>query len=682
MTVDTQTIFPYLSEWGIDPLSLEKADTLADLPDWHLADCVSCKSKKSILIHDATGKFHCENCRFHGDVSLPRSSYANVFDLFKEEKWFFTGASMQKRQEILKAWKLDGFHAIFPSKDMPARPGYLSTPKKSAWASCLIIPSFDKNGNISDTIKLGATDSLLKIGSKPIKTLPPAQWSVHGERIPWGLYDEGLDKETVILVSHPLDRMAILQAGITSVICLPDNLHLPDADQWNFLPLLANVLKDAKRIITAFPDTMEGNGAGHEIARRLGYQRCYRVDWTKVNKPDDCKVMSPWVANLLWEEGGVESVLGMACPYPSSSAQELVDVFGTVDFYLRNGMPRGVDLGMPSLDALYSVKPGQSTMIYGIPNQGKTTLIDNLCYRLASRHGWSGAIFSPEFKEPARWFTSMVERVMGRAVSPENPLVEEEYQAACSFVQDHFKVIDPTHNESATDNPCSLTAILEEATILVMKYGIRFLVIDPWNELDSTRPMNITEKEHLQSQLTLLNRFMARHGVHVFIAVHPNKLEKERDGYYPVPNVYQADNGAMWFNKMDNIICDYRHVGRPDEDIHDLHIQKIRHREVGRPGLTHLSYHTDSLRLIDDVHATRRVQSYDNKAFSESRYYLLREERTAEITPYMEMCSRGREKEVNSWVSQNTTSNDQRAIRGWLATARKKMETESENVES
>jgi twinkle protein len=682
MTDFATTNFPYLKDWGIDTLSLEEAKNLANLDGWHLANCPACKNEKSIMIFNETGKFHCESCHFHGDVSIARSSYAQSFDLFKEEKWFLDNIDNQSRQHILREWKLDGFHALTSSKDVLARKAYLSTPKKSAWASCLVIPSTDKMGNISDIISLGATEHLLKATQKSLKELPPAVWSVHGRRIPWGLYDQELDSEVVVLVLHPLDRMALIQAGITSVICLPDNLHQPDPENWEFLPELNNALKDVKRIITAFPDTVEGNGVGHDIARRFGFQKCYRVNWTKVPKPEGWKVMSPWVANLLWGDDGVEMVLGKAHPYPSASAQELIDVFGTVDYYIRNGIPRGVDLGLPTLDQFYSVKPGQSTMVYGIPNQGKTTLINNICYRLASRHGWRGAIFSPEYKEPARWFAEMVKRSMGRIVDDNNPIIEEDYQKANAFVQDHFKFIDPTQNLKDTDAPCKLEAILDEALTLVLKFGIRYLVIDPWNELDNNRPSNITEKEYLQNQLTICNRFMARHGVHIFIAVHPNKLEKGKDGFYPVPNVYQADNGAMWFNKMDNIICDYRHVGRSDQDIHDLHVQKIRYDEVGRPGLAHLSYHAESLRLIDDVNIQSRQTSYSRGEFRDSAHYLI-EPRIANETEYMKICKKGKETDVNEWISKHSTSTDQVALRGWLANSRKKRntETKSENIE-
>ena len=47
-------------------------------------------------------------------------------------------------------------------------------------------------------------------------------------------------------------------------------------------------------------------------------------------------------------------------------------------------------------------------------------------------------------------------------------------------------------------------------------YGIRGLVIDPYNELDHQRPGAMSETEYVSQMLTKIKRFAQHHDVHVW----------------------------------------------------------------------------------------------------------------------------------------------------------------------
>ena len=134
----------------------------------------------------------------------------------------------------------------------------------------------------------------------------------------------------------------------------------------------------------------------------------------------------------------------------------------------------------------------------------------------------------------------------------------------------------------------SLNAVLANAKILVKKYGMRGLIIDPYNELDHTRrDSGVNETEYVSSFLTKLRKFAREHEVHIWLVAHPAKLAKDKDGNYPVPDGYSVSGSAHFFNKADNIMAVHRTVGSDDVEIH---VQKIRSRWLGKVGMCKLTW--------------------------------------------------------------------------------------------
>jgi len=122
-----------------------------------------------------------------------------------------------------------------------------------------------------------------------------------------------------------------------------------------------------------------------------------------------------------------------------------------------------------------------------------------------------------------------------------------------------------------------------------LRMGIQGLVIDPWNELDHSRPQGLTETEYISQCLTRIRQFARHYGVHVWVVAHPTKLIKGSDGQYPVPTPYDISGAAHWFNKADNCLAVWRDK-TDDRAPVDLHVQKIRFAEVGKLGMTRFAY--------------------------------------------------------------------------------------------
>ncbi|MDE2470828.1 MAG: hypothetical protein KGL35_19300, partial [Bradyrhizobium sp.] len=84
--------------------------------------------------------------------------------------------------------------------------------------------------------------------------------------------------------------------------------------------------------------------------------------------------------------------------------------------------------------------------------------------------------------------------------------------------------------------------------------------------------------------------FGRRNRCHVFIVAHPQKLYRNKDGHYPVPTLYDISGSAHWRNKADNGIVVYRDINEPENPLVEIHVQKVRFREVGKVGGVELKY--------------------------------------------------------------------------------------------
>jgi twinkle protein len=123
--------------------------------------------------------------------------------------------------------------------------------------------------------------------------------------------------------------------------------------------------------------------------------------------------------------------------------------------------------------------------------------------------------------------------------------------------------------------------------------------LDPWNELEHRRPTDKSETEFISESLGQIRRFARFNKVHVWIVAHPTKLKRKDDGTYPVPRLYDISGSAAFYNKADNGICIHRKDPRKPEV--DVHVQKIRFKEIGKLGKAQLGFIADTGTYFDNL---------------------------------------------------------------------------------
>lgn len=270
-----------------------------------------------------------------------------------------------------------------------------------------------------------------------------------------------------------------------------------------------------------------------------------------------------------------------------------------VDRLYKSGGPRpGVSTGWSSLDEWYTVRKREWTLVTGHPNHGKSCWLDNVMVNIANRHNWKFGIFSAENLPLERYVASFMEIYTGKpfAKGPTPRLTTEEVQAAGEWLQEHFTFINPSMDERR------LGRILEVARWLVTERGVDALVIDPWNELDHARPEKMREDEYISVSLSHIRNFARSNNVHFFVVAHPSKSHRDSTGNYPVPTMFDVKGASEWNAKADNGVCIWRDMLYPEHGT-DVHVQKVRFREVGKAGGgCKLHYDRVSGRFIDPHH--------------------------------------------------------------------------------
>ena len=91
--------------------------------------------------------------------------------------------------------------------------------------------------------------------------------------------------------------------------------------------------------------------------------------------------------------------------------------------------------------------------------------------------------------------------------------------------------------------------------VSICRYGIRGLLVDPYNELDHQRPSHMSETEYVSQMLTKIKRFAQHHDVHVWFVAHPRQL---RDWKGQPPTMYDISGSAHFINKADNGLVIHR----------------------------------------------------------------------------------------------------------------------------
>lgn len=404
---------------------------------------------------------------------------------------------------------------------------------------------------------------------------------LNGTKVFWNadiLDDPSLHDGThsLVIVEGENDGLAVIEAGYPFVVSVPDGAPPPRKDRerdeeidpehddkYSFIFNDWDVLKRIKCFIIAVDNDDPGHRLADELVRRLGRVRCMFVTY-----PDGCKDLN----EVLMAHGGdaVTATIRDAKPYPVSGLYDLDTLPIEPDLMpLSTGWGRLDDNLKPYFPAFM--------VVTGTAGSGKSTWVNQMVAQMSLLHHVRVGIASFEMR-------------INPFVTNTLFAVHKDMKArggARDWVQDSFVFIAP---EPGDDNEqFDIDWLIERAEAAVIRYGIRILVIDPWNEIEHALRSRESLTDYTGRAIRALKRFGREFGCLVVVVAHPTKsgADKQPENI----SLYDISDSAHFANKADIGVVMAR-IGISCES--QVMIKKIRYQtETGKPGMVPLTYYPE-----------------------------------------------------------------------------------------
>ena len=406
----------------------------------------------------------------------------------------------------------------------------------------------------------------------------------NGARLPymWNLVDT--DKSRLIIVEGEVDSLSVHECGIGNCISVPDGAS---DRKMSWMEELSDELSSFKQVVLFTDFDRAGLALRDELARRLGVARCFRIETSAM--PSGCKDAN----DVLTQHGAevLKSLVEGARPVPMRALRETrsfaAEAIRLLHGEIKQGLPTGIGafdgVGQDPNAGIYKVRPGELTVISGVPSSGKSEILDLLLVQLGIKHNWAFAVCSFE-NEVDEHLNKLAAKHQRLPTWGPNKMDDEKFIESLDWCDEHFYWI------RAEDDAPTVEWCLNTATAAVARYpNLRGLVLDPWNEFSHRRPSAMTETEYIGQMLGTIKRWASQNGCHVWLVAHPAKVRKNFDGSTSPLDGYSISGSANFYNKADCLLLVERDFTAGSRDVR-VHVKKIRHRAAGQVGVIELTY--------------------------------------------------------------------------------------------
>lgn len=523
------------------------------------------KNDPCLSVNITEGWWRCHNCDWHGSVK--------TFE--KKEKKVYKRPSLtnqtQCSDEILKWFMARGINpaALNKAKVMS---GFTWMPQTSK-EEYVIQYTYFRQG--------------IPVNIKHRDAVKNFRLEKDAELIFYGLDDLKDSDEYIIIVEGENDKLAFTEAGIDYCLSVPNGASGSYDLNLDYLDNCIDYFENNKKIILAVDNDNPGMMLREELSRRLGKDRCFKVNFGKYKD-----------ANELLVGEGVQGLRKIIQPinlikYPIAGVVEVDDVWDEVEFIMDNGLERGVTTGIfPGFDELMSFDGSKLCVVTGNPNSGKSPFVDMVAIALSIRHGWKWAYCAMEGKPLSVYITQMTEKIVGQVIRKGKTISEDERRRVRSFLQNHFYFIEANYNNNEVEK---LDFILNAAEGLVKRHGIKGLIIDPWNKIEKCYAKGENEMAYVSRALDEIIRMEQKHNLFTFLVAHPTKPNPSSTVKQPrVPNLYSVSGSSDFYNKPDYGITVHRNF---DSGLTEIHVNKMKWNHIGKLGTTGLRYNGGNTRL-------------------------------------------------------------------------------------
>lgn len=498
-------------------------------------------TEKCVTLHWDSGLGKCSHC---GEL-LQLHTYkkkTEVRQYKRPEKWNHTQLS-----DNLVNWFRDRGISQFTLRMMKIGEGRESMPVKGKWVERNTIQfNFFENNEI---VNIKYRD-----GEKNFKLFKEAKLVFYN-------LDTISISKIAVIVEGEIDCLSYFEAGIHNVVSTPNGSTLKKVNL-EYLDNCIEYFDNKEKIYLALDNDEAGQNVTKELIRRLGAERCFLVDFK------DCKDANEYL--LKYGKESLANTIKEAKEIPIDGVSSLLDWESKYDQFLLNGMKKGFVTGKTSFDDIFSTYTGQYIVVTGIPSSGKSDFVDEMCIGYNLQYGWKTAYASPE-NTPCEIHASKLEaKVCGQWVSSQEQISSLWHKSAKQYIDSNFKFIEL--------DSYNLDDVLARAKRLVTKFGIKVLVIDPYNKVRLKASLNKNINEYTNDYLNKIDEFARNNDILIILVAHPVKPSGEERKMYE-PDFYSIKGGGEFYDMSPHGLLVHRDY---DLDMVKIKVLKVKFSHLGK----------------------------------------------------------------------------------------------------
>jgi len=417
------------------------------------------------------------------------------------------------------------------------------------------------------------------------------------EKIFYNLDSCQLEKE-IIIVEGEMDVLSFVEVGLNNCVSVPNGSTLGNVNL-DYLDNCIEYFENKDKIYLALDNDEAGINTRNEMIRRFGNTMCFIVDFK------DCKDANEYLCRYGRE--ALRTCLDEAKNVPIDGVSCVGDWKDEFEDYLVNGMQKGFQTGLESFDGIFSTYTGQYIVVTGKPSSGKSDFVDMMVLGYMKKYGWSVAYASPENKPNKIHAGKLISKLCGSWIRESSQLATGWYKKAIDYMNQKIKYID-------LNGSYDLELVLEKAQQLILRHGIKILVIDPYNKVRLKGSLKKGLNEYTNDYLLEIDTFCRKNDILLILVMHPKKIDKETEFDF-----YDIKGGGEVADMSPHILLVDRDYNAQNTKIKVL---KVKFAHLGENNAhVHLKWNEQNGRYTDYQYQQKEAQMCSNLMFDNKNWF-------------------------------------------------------------
>ena len=346
-----------------------------------------------------------------------------------------------------------------------------------------------------------------------------------------------IGQKEIYIVEGEFDVLAMHEAGFKNVISVPNGAN----DNDNYWKESEKYLKSVETFIIGTDNDEKGIKLRDDISHRLGKHKCKFIEWGGKDANDD----------LL--SGVIQKSINSAKSFPIDGVHSPMDFIGDVYDLYDKGLPDTIypkSQAFRKLNDVFKLVMGQVTVVTGIPSSGKSNFLEWYVLNLIKDHDLKTSIYSPEHSPTSLHLSGFIQKIIGGKFWGNDRIKRSSIDTAMNWMNGKIHFLS-----GSSDNVPNWDWLLSTFSQLIYQKGIKLFIIDAFNKVLLPKGNKLDMISEVMTKLTL---FAQNNGVLVFLVAHPTKMQKNDDGTYQIPGLYDVSGSADFRNQTHNGLVVHR----------------------------------------------------------------------------------------------------------------------------